>query len=701
MLVEKNFQLFLDGETDIMFTEFPERCEQTDKFIDELDKSYRLGNQLIPDEKFDKIVEFYGYKPIYYQNQHQFSRKTKVPVNIGSMEKLKNISELHKWLDDTDAKDNDIFVISSKYDGVAVISNESNNKLSAWTSGKDGTGLDISKHYELFKNNFGSTIKPNWYVKGELIMDIQTFDTKYFKKSNLVGFENARNMISGKVADLEPSSSLLDAYYMCYSIMDNNNIEPLDKIEQFELLNQCNRKPIYYIKTTAFELRNMDDNFFISMFKEQMLGNFELDGFIIEYNSKEKRSELGYETNSFNPKYARAFKHEEFEQKAETTIKEIKRQISKSGIAVPVAAIEPVRLNGATISNVYLDNERFLAEFGIGIGTKVVVKRSGMVIPRITQVEHVKVPSNKSERNSHEKIRLSFGRFVLHNSYGNKPYDDNSLCNKINELVRSHIGLSDISKYVSFDTDIYKWDQNCVDCILIKNNDTVIKQKLVAFFEIIGAFGISDGIIDQLYNNGYNDLKTILTLNPSDFRILQGWDEKKANNIYQSIKQSITAVPLEIVQHASGLFGGLGSKKLILLKHFKNKPTIDQVKQIEGFSDITAKIYVDNFDNFWQWLADLPISLALSNSIERKSNNLDGKSFVFTGFRSLELENQIQEHGGEIKSSISSKVTYLVMKQIGSGSTKEKKAKELNIGLLDETMLKSMLQIDMENGSLF
>ena len=197
-------------------------------------------------------------------------------------------------------------------------------------------------------------------------------------------------------------------------------------------------------------------------------------------------------------------------------------------------------------------------------------------------------------------------------------------------------------------------------------------------------------------------METILSLKPSDLQILQNWDEKKAINVYQSIQKSITNVPLEVVQHASGMFDGLGSKKLVLLKHFRSKPTIEQVKQIDGFADITAKIYVDNYDEFWLWLSKLPITIALEHVVQQKSTRLEGKSFVFTGFRSAILEKQIKEHGGEIKSSVSSKVTYLVMKQVGSGSTKEQNAKKLGISILDESMLKSMLQVNTESdGALF
>lgn len=543
---------------DRIYEKYDKRCKEVEDIIDKLDELYRGGKPVIPDSKFDEIVDYYGYKPTFYEGQLNFSRKTKVPVNIGSMEKLKTTAELHKWLENTNAVDTDIVVISGKYDGVSIIS-DNKPTPSAWSSGKDGTGLDVSKHYVLFKNEMGLAIQPNWYVKGELIMNTEIFNKKYSKVVDVDGFENARNMISGKVTDKEPSTILEDATHICYSIIDSDNEEPLDKISQLALLNCVNTDKARFMHLPVSVLKEYDDEQYIQIFKNFCDDGFELDGLIIEYNSIEKRKELGYETNSFNPKYARAFKHEEFEEKAETKILEIVRQLSKDGTSVPVAIIEPIRLNGATINRTYLDNERFLAEFGVGVGSKVVVRRSGMVIPRIVQVEHIKIPPRKELEKLRNMITSS----------------DKNLA------MRVYFGLNDKSKYAPFDTNLYKWDENGVNCMLIEHNDIVAKQKLVAFFETVGAFGVSDGIIDQFFANGYTTLEKILSLSPQDLQFLDGWNEKKANNVCSSIKQSITGISLEMARHASGLFEGLGSKKLVLLSHFKTKPTIEQVKQLK------------------------------------------------------------------------------------------------------------------------
>ena len=663
--------------------------------IDNLDTAYRSGEPIIEDSEFDKIVEYYGYKPKFYVNQ--LSRKVELPVKFGSMEKVKNFDELVGWMKSTNVKPTDIFVITPKYDGISIISDNNEN---AWSSGKEGFGMNVSEHFKLFRHEFGN--KENLFYKGELIMNLGEFDFKYSKTVNINGYENARNLVSGKISEINPSEILKDTKYLIYTVVDKNGKETDDKSKQLEFANTTNPFTIPYIKMTAETLSSLRDNDFIRFYQNFATDGFEIDGLIIEYDNLGKREQLGFETNSYNPKFARAFKHERFADQAETEIVDIRKQISKLGTLEPVVVINPVRLNGATITNVYADNERFLREAGIGIGSKVTIRRAGSVIPRIVKVEGIDIPDRNIINKERNKIIGGWNTLNRVSKSGER-YDLNDF-DKLCDTVRERITKIENSKYQPFDKEKYGWDKNGVNIVLKdKNSDeTVAKQKLVSFFEILGATGISDGIIEQLWRAGYQDLKTILDLKVSELEVLEGWGSKKASMVVNAMVFAVTNVTLEKVMHASGFFSGLGSKKLVFLTHFKTKPTIEQVKSVDGFSDITAEIFVENWDKFWSWLAELPIVLSGEKEINMKSEIFNGKSFVFTGFRSVELENKIKENGGEIKSSISSKVTHLVMKTLGSGSSKEKKAKDLGLQILDEKTLKELLEsVDKNETQLF
>ena len=173
---------------------------------------------------------------------------------------------------------------------------------------------------------------------------------------------------------------------------------------------------------------------------------------------------------------------------------------------------------------------------------------------------------------------------------------------------------------------------------------------------------------------------------------IDGFGKRKSKIVYDSIKKSIKNVSLSKLMHASGLFGnGLGSKKLALLEHFKTKPTVDQVMDIDGFAETTAKNFVDNYDKFFEFVKELPITIEEKIEVVKKGNSLDGKTFVFTGVRDKEAEDKIVSLGGKIGSSVSKNTTHLVVKIKGSGSSKEVKAIELGIQILSLDDLKKIL----------
>ena len=203
---------------------------------------------------------------------------------------------------------------------------------------------------------------------------------------------------------------------------------------------------------------------------------------------------------------------------------------------------------------------------------------------------------------------------------------------------------------------------------------------------------MGEGIITLLYNNGYKKIEDILMMNNSDLECIDGIGKRKASIIIDSIKKSTTNIQLSKLQHASGVFTGLGSKKLALLEHFSQKPTIDQVMEIEGFAEISAKTYVDNFDNFTEFIQGLPVTIEEKKEVVLEGTDLESNTFVFTGVRRKDLEEVIERRGGKIGSSVSKNTTHLVMKSKGSGSSKENKALSLGVEILTVEELEDLLK---------
>jgi DNA ligase (NAD+) len=236
------------------------------------------------------------------------------------------------------------------------------------------------------------------------------------------------------------------------------------------------------------------------------------------------------------------------------------------------------------------------------------------------------------------------------------------------------------------------WNDAGIELITLSETEDQKVKKIVAFFEILEADNVGEGVVTQLWDAGFKYIESILCATATDFEKIEGFGKRKAKIVYDSIKKSTTNVQLSKVQHASGIFSGLGSKKLALLEHFSEKPTIDQVMEIEGFAEISAKTYVENYDSFVEFIENLPITIEEKKEVVLAGTDLEGKMFVFTGVRRKDLEEVIESRGGKIGSSVSKNTTYLVMKSKGSGSSKETKAISLGVGILTVEELEDLLK---------
>jgi NAD-dependent DNA ligase len=172
-----------------------------------------------------------------------------------------------------------------------------------------------------------------------------------------------------------------------------------------------------------------------------------------------------------------------------------------------------------------------------------------------------------------------------------------------------------------------------------------------------------------------------------DFMTLPSVKEKSANKIFHSIHQILdNCIPLERVMAASLVFGnGFGEKKLaIITKEYPNilerKITIYDIINLDGFSEKTASVFIKNLPEFLKFLKKNPyFKFGEKNHTK---GNMSNEIVVFSGFRDKELEKKIQSRGGEIGNTITSKTTLLIVKD-DKETTKTKKAKELNIKIID------------------
>ena len=300
----------------------------------------------------------------------------------------------------------------------------------------------------------------------------------------------------------------------------------------------------------------------------------------------------------------------------------MKYGISKHGVLSPVIHIDPVRCDGATIRKITGNNAKFILDMGIGVGAKLTVKRSGMVIPMVVNVIQKVV------------------------------------------FVYPEIGVPIV------------WNENGIQLLATEITPEQEIKGLISFFKILAVDNVGDGICDQLYNAGYKTIKQILSMSKGDMIKLDRFGDKKADKVYKSIHTKMCNVLIHKLQHATGLFAPLGSKKLKLVIGMENA-TVEELVAVEGFSDISAEAYLEGVKKFKPYMEDMGDLIGVKMEEEKpeiSGISLDGFVFVFSGGKRADLNSIIISNGGVVVSGMNNKVTHLVMKVKGTGSNKETSA---------------------------
>ena len=607
------------------------------KSISRANYFYRIGMPIVPDQTYDSMIErLQELDPdsdLLSQIGYRVSdRKVTLPIVMASMNKIKTVEEIADWFRLKSIPSKTQIIITPKYDGLSLCVNEKHQI--AYTRGDGKIGQLSTLHYEMMKNKLTADSNID-FTFGEAIMPKSVFMDNYSGE-----FANARNLVSGLFNSKEPSVYLEDCVYIKYGAHGHNC-----KTKQ-ELLDKLNYSQAYQVPYFVTSINKVDDILIKKLFKDWSK-EFEIDGLILEINDFENQEVLGRETSTNNPVWARALKHKSFESSAITTVNAITWNISKQGYLKPTINVKPVVLDGVVISNVTGNNARYVKEMGIGVGSEVEIVRSGMVIPVITNV------------------------------LTKKPFE--------------------MPDFPNID-----WNDNGIELVALGETTEQIVKKIVSFFQILEADGISEGTIKQLIthpNVKMDDFKTalksIFDLKVEDMCQIYRFGNKKASAVYSSMRKCCTNVELPKIQHATGVFENLGSRKLELVKHFQRRPSVEEVMEIDGFAEKSANIYVKNWVKFYNFINALPITLSSESEKkveeEKSGDDLDGLSFCFTGIRVPEIEKKIQSRGGKIASGVTKNTNYLIMKSKGSGSSKEQKAMQLGIQIFDVEELEKFL----------
>lgn len=564
-----------------------------------------------------------------------------------SLDKTKEISALEEFLGEKEA------LLSWKMDGLTVVLTYENGELfKAVTRGNGEVGEVITSNAKTFQN-----IPLKIPYQGRLVLRGEAFISySDFEKINEAienpdeRYKNPRNLCSGSVRQLNSQiTAQRNVKFYAFALVSGGEAEAF-RSAQFEWLSAEGFEVVPYRKVTGETVRDA-----VLLFEEEIKTNdFPSDGLVLEYDDLVYGESLG-RTAKF-PRNAIAFKWAD--QAEETRLLEIEWSPSRTGLINPVAIFEPVELEGTTVKRASVHNLNMIEELELGIGDRIEVYKANMIIPQIAK--------NLTRSGNLE----------------------------IPETCPACGGPTSIKKQIEVKS-LYCSNPECPA-------KKVKRFAHMASRDALNIEGLSEATLEKLIGHGligtYSDIFH-LDKHREVIEDMEGFGKRSYEKLTEMIeKKRETSLPRVI--YGLGIPNiGLANAKLICKAYNYQVEKLlsakeEELSEIDMIGEVIAQSFVDyfkeerNLTEFQALLSELSLP-EITEEEEGEAAPLSGMTFVITGDvrrfpnRSA-LKEFIEEKGGKATGSVSAKTTYLINNDAASNSSKNKKAKELNIPILSE-----------------
>ncbi|MBT8273830.1 MAG: NAD-dependent DNA ligase LigA, partial [Bacteroidia bacterium] len=557
------------------------------------------------------------------------------------------------------------FSCELKYDGASMsLTYEKGKLLRAVTRGDGIQGDEVTANVKTIKSvplQLKGNYPERFDIRGEIVLPIKGFQKMNEERisNGEEPYRNPRNTASGSLK-LQDSAEVAKRPLECllYSLKGNNL-----KIEtQIEGLEKA-RSWGFKVPSEAKLAKSVDEILEYVSYWDKNRHNlpYEIDGVVIKVNSLFLQEELGFTAKA--PRWAMAYKFKA--EQVSTVLKSISYQVGRTGAITPVANLEPVLLAGTIVKRASLHNADQIEKIDVRVGDYVFVEKGGEIIPKIISVD-----LSKRGKDSAPTQYIDY-------------------CPECStELIRK-------------EGEAQHYCPNYTGCNpqIVGRIQHYISRKAMDI-EGLGAETVSLLVQEGLISD-YSDL---YELNQSQLIPLERMAEKSADNLIKGIEAS-KEIPFERVLFALGIryVGETVAKKLA--KHYKTidaiiNASMDELVNVEEIGDKIAESVREFFDSevnrgIIERLRQFGVQLEISaEKLAHQTNKLQGRSFVVSGvFESVsrdELKKLIEDNGGKVGSSISSKTSFVVAGD-KMGPSKLQKANALGIPIIDEYKFKEML----------
>lgn len=636
-----------------------QRIRELTEYLNRAVRAYEQENrELISNLEYDKL----------YDELHQLEKETGIVMSDSptrragyevlselpkvrhespmlSLDKTKETTVLLEWLGEQEG------LLSWKLDGLTIVlTYQEGTVVSAVTRGNGETGEVITNNARVFQN-IPLTIpyQGELILRGEAVIKYSDFEKINEEIDDVdAKYKNPRNLCSGSVRQLnnEITAKRNVNFYAFTLVRAGEDLTFATRLEQMNWLKSQGFDTVEERRVTAADITEAVEYF------AKKISHFDLpsDGLVLTYNDIAYGEALG-STAKF-PRHSIAFKWRD--EIRETTLLDVKWNPSRTGLINPIAVFEPVELEGTSVSRASLHNITIMEELELGIGDRITVYKANMIIPQLadnlTRSGHMPIPDCCPVCSKPTRIMAENGVRTLH-------------------CVNDECPAKKIMQFTHF----VGRDAMNIEGLSKATLEKLIDEKLIV--ELADLFHL------ERYRN--------------EIIQMEGFGEKSFQNLLASIEKA-RSVSLPKFIYSLGIPNvGLSNAKLIC-RYFGGElekvlqAKVDEMVEISGIGEVIAESVTSFFgkQENKKLVEDLLLEITFLKEDE-SGEKFSGKTFVITGSveqfaNRKELKEYIEKQGGKVTGSVTAKTDYLINNDNLSGSSKNKKAKELGILIITE-----------------
>lgn len=541
-------------------------------------------------------------------------QKAKLPIQMSGLEKMTmGDSSVASFSDAVPGP----YVISDKLDGVSIQVEYQTDSIKAYTRGDGIFGEDISYLVPYLKLPKTSPYKN---IRGEIIMRKKVFDDKWSSQ-----YENPRNLVAGKVNAKTIHPAIRDMDVVIYGVLSDNTENPSVQLA-------CLRKAGFNVVEHAVVTKVNEDQLSTDLKTRKANSPYELDGIVVVADR------VGLKHTVDSPQWGRKFK--ENVDMFEVVVTGISYKPSKDGYLKPRLTITPTRMGGVTVTAANGFNHKFIVESELGIGARILITRSGDVIPHIVEV------------------------------------------------------ISGTEK-VFEPAETWVWNETGVDAVVADpdNHPEVKLRRISFFFHTLKIDELGESSFEKVVAAGFDTIDKIIKMSQADWKTIDGFAGKRGDIAFTEMRKCLSKVYLPSLADASGFFGrGFGTTRFEnILAEIPDMMTIHKSSAewytialtVKGIGETTAKQFAFGIVKFVNWLESMKdfITLVEPEKTEILGKTFSGMGISFTGFRNADWQKIVEQQGGEIV-DFGSKTTLLVYG--GKKSNKVDAAIKKNIKVMQQ-----------------